>query len=160
MKNGYTLIDPKGLKSINEKLASLSQLEREDLKDKLKTGIQWNTDVTLPDAQHQVSQIYCSALPVAYNHNIETSHWEAFSRIILEATYESTILAAILNMEKNKSNKVYLTLVGGGAFGNEEQWILESLQKVIRKYKNLPLNVKIVSYGRSNPNLVRCIDDI
>lgn len=137
----------------------MSYEQREDLKSKLKTGIQWNTEVTLPGAEHKVSQIYCSALPVAYDHNIETSYWEAFSRVILEATYESTILAGVLNMEKYKS-KVFLTLVGGGAFGNEEHWILESLQKVIRKYKNLPLDVRIVSYGRSNPSLVMSLEEI
>lgn len=160
MKNGFTLMDLQGLLAINKKLANMSYEQREDLKSKLKTGIQWNTEVTLPGAKHKVSQIYCSALPVAYNHNIETSYWEVFSRVILEATYESTILAGVLNMEKYKSNKVFLTLVGGGAFGNEEHWILESLQKVIRKYKNQPLDVRIVSYGRSNPSLVMSLEEI
>ena len=142
MKNGFTLMDLQGLLAINKKLANMSYEQREDLKSKLKTGIQWNTEVTLPGAKHKVSQIYCSALPVAYNHNIETSYWEAFSRVILEATYESTILAGVLNMEKYKSNKVFLTLVGGGAFGNKEHWIFESLQKVIRReYKTIPLDV-------------------
>ena len=160
MKNGYTIMDLEGLLAINKKLANMSYEQREDLKNKLKTGIQWNTEVTLSGAEHKVSQIYCSALPVAYNHNIKTSYWEAFSRIILEVTYESTILAGVLNMEKYKSNKVFLTLVGGGAFGNEEHWILESLQKVIRKYKKLPLDLRIVSYGRSNPSLVMSLEEI
>lgn len=160
MKNGFTLMDLQGLLAINKKLANMSYEQREDLKSKLKTGIQWNTEVTLPGAEHKVSQIYCSALPVAYDHNIETSYWEAFSRVILEATYESTILAGVLNMEKYKSNKVYLTLVGGGAFGNKEHWIFESLQKVIRKYKNQPLDVRIVSYGRSNPSLMMSLEEI
>lgn len=63
-------------------------------------------------------------------------------------------------MLNNNSNKVFLTLIGGGAFGNEEHWILDSLQKTIRKFKNVPLDIKIVSYGRSNPNLVKCINEI
>jgi hypothetical protein len=59
----------------------------------------------------------------------------------------------MINMEKFNSNVVYLTLVGGGAFGNEEFWILESLEKAVEKFKNVPLDLKIVSYGRSNDKL-------
>ncbi|MFN2262253.1 MAG: hypothetical protein ABR595_09345 [Psychroflexus sp.] len=159
MQNGYALVNQNGLLAINKRIAQLNEAGRENLKEKLKTGIQWNTDVTKSDTKHKVSQIYCSALPVAYS-QIESSHWEYFARVILEATYESTLYAAVLNMENNNSNKVFLTLVGGGAFGNEEHWILESLQKAIRKFKDIPLDITIVSYGRSNPNLVKCIHEI
>ena len=159
MKNGYALINQNGLLKINKIIAGFSELERERLKQKLKIGVQWNTEVTKSITKHKVSQVYCSALPVAYSH-IESFYWEYFARVILEATYESTLFAAIMNMKNNKSNKVYLTLVGGGAFGNEEYWILESLQKSIRKFKNVPLDIKIVSYGESNPNLINCLNEI
>ena len=159
MKNGYALINQNGLLTINKKIAEFNELERENLKEKLKTGIQWNTEVTKSNTKHKVSQIYCSALPVAYS-QIEPFYWEYFARVILEATYESTLLAGVLNMENNKSNKVFLTLVGGGAFGNEEYWILESMQKAIRKFKNVPLDIRIVSYGNSNANLIKCINEI
>lgn len=159
MKNGYALINQNGLLTINKKIAEFTELERESLKEKLKTGIQWNTEVTKSNTKHKVSQIYCSALPVAYS-QIESFYWEYFARVILEATYESTLLAGVLNMENNKSNKVFLTLVGGGAFGNEEYWILESMQKAIRKFKNVPLDIKIVSYGKSNSELLKYIKEI
>lgn len=63
-------------------------------------------------------------------------------------------------MKQNKSNIIYLTLVGGGAFGNEEYWILESMQKAIRKFITVPLDIRIVSYGHSNLNLVQAINEI
>ena len=159
MQNGYAMVNQNGLIAINKKIANLTETERENLKEKLKTGIQWNTEVTKSDTKHKVSQIYCSALPVAYS-DIEPSYWEPFARIILEATYESTLYAGVLNMENNNSNKVFLTLVGGGAFGNEENWILESLQKAIIKFKNVPLDISIVSRSRPNPNLMKCINEI
>lgn len=159
MQNGYALVNQNGLLTINKRIAELTEIERESLKEKLKTGVQWNTEVTKSDKKQRVSQIYCSALPVAYSH-IESFYWEYFARLILEATYESTLLAGVLNMENNKSTKVFLTLVGGGAFGNEEYWILESMQKAIRKFKNVPLDIRIVSYGSSNPNLIKCINEI
>jgi hypothetical protein len=159
MLNGYALVNFNGLLAINKKIAQLTETKRENLKEKLKTGIQWNTEVTISDTKHKVSQIYCSALPVAYS-QVESFYWEYFARIILEAAYEATLCAGVLNMENNNSNKVFLTLIGGGAFGNEEHWILESLQKAIRKYQKVPLDIKIVSYGRSKPNLIKCINEI
>ena len=159
MKNGYALVNQNGLLAINKKLASLSHEEREELKGKLKIGIQWNTEVTKSLTKHTVTQVYCSALPVAYS-NIEVIYWEYFSRLILEATYEATLYVAIENLKTYGSNLVYLTLVGGGAFGNEEHWILDSLIKTIIKFKNVPLDIRVVSYGRSNQNLIRCINAI
>lgn len=159
MKNGYALVNQNGLLTINKKIAQLDEFQREELKGKLKIGIQWNTEVTISQTKHKVSQIYCSALPVAYSY-IESFYWESFARLILEATYEATLYTAVLNMKQNKSNVIYLTLVGGGAFGNEEYWILESMQKAIRKFITVPLDIRIVSYGHSNLNLVKAINEI
>ena len=159
MRNGYALVNQEGLLKINKIISTLNIEGREQLKGKLKLGIQWNTEVTKSASKHRVSQIYCSALPVAYS-SIESIYWEYFARIILEATYEATFHAAVLNLSKYNSNKLYLTLVGGGAFGNEEHWILESLQKVLRKFQHIPLDVKVVSYGRSNGNLINALNEI
>lgn len=157
MSNGYALINQNGLLNINKQLSNLSKNEREHLKGKLKIGIQWDTEVTLVENKQIVSQIYCSALPVAYS-QIESYYWENFARIILEATYEATLHAAMINLNKGKSNKVFLTLVGGGAFGNDFDWIIESFIKAIEKFKSIPLNIKIVSYGSSNTLLKKAIE--
>jgi hypothetical protein len=152
MKNGYALFDQEGLLAVNKKLSKLSDTQRESLKGKLKVGIQWNTEVTLSDSKQKVTQIYCSALPVAYCQT-DPLYWESFARLILEATYEATFFTALENRMNNGSNLVYLTLVGGSAFGNEEHWIQESLGKVMDKFKSVPLDIKIVSYGKPNSNL-------
>ena len=55
----------------------------------LRIGIQWNTQVTLNDSKHLVTQAYCSALPVAYSHHPSTL-WAEFARLVLEAAYEVT----------------------------------------------------------------------
>ena len=159
MQNGYAMFTQEGILSLNKRLASLSNIQREDLKNNLKTGIQWNTEVTKSITRHKVSQIYCSALPVSYC-RLDSIYFEKFSRIILEATYESTLYASLINLEKNNNDKVYLTLVGGSAFGNEEHWILESMQQALRKFRNTPLDVKVVSFRKSNMNLVNCIKGI
>ena len=87
MKNGYALASREGLLNISAQINSLDAEQREQLKDKLKIGIQWDTQVTINGLNQLVSQAYCSALPVAYSH-IESSSWESFARLILEATYE------------------------------------------------------------------------
>lgn len=158
MTNGYAVLSLEGLLNINKQLGSFSYSQREFLKGKLKVGTQWNTEVTLTDKKQIVSQIYCSALPVAYSH-IESFYWENFARIILEATYEATLHTALINLKNNKSNKVFLTLVGGGAFGNDLDWILESLFKALDKFRITPLDVSIVSYGNSNHILKQEIDN-
>lgn len=150
MKNGYAMFTQSGLQLVNKKLSQFNDTEREKLKGKLKTGIQWNTEVTISESKHKVTQIYCSALPISYN-NIDSAYWEEFARIILEALYESTLYTGMLNMERNGSNLVYLTLVGGGVFGNNKEWILDSIRKAIDKFRNVPLDIKIVSYKESKP---------
>lgn len=158
MRNGYALATQAGLLTINAHLSSLSESEREALKGKLKIGLQWNTEVTFSENHQLVSQAFCSALPVAYSH-VSPTYWEDFARLILEATYEATLYAALLNLEKTNCNKVYLTLVGGGAFGNSFYWITESLTKALEKFRNTSLDVRIVSYGKSNPRIQELIRD-
>lgn len=148
MRNGYALVSQKGLEHIDKRINELNTEEREALKGRLKFGIQWDTEVTLSDTKHLVTQVYCSALPVTYSH-ISSHYWETFARVILEATYEATLYAGLINYEKTGNPTVYLTLVGGGAFGNEMPWIIESLHTAILKFMHTPLDVRIVSYGSS-----------
>ena len=150
MQNGYCFPNREGLKNINAQILKMTALEQDELKAKLKLGIQWNTEVTTNENQQLVSQIYCSALPIGYVSNIEESLWENFARLILEAVYEATLYAGLINYRETGSKKVYLTLVGGGVFRNNIEWILDAISLSILKFKNTPLEVKVVSYGSSN----------
>ena len=149
MSNGYVLSSSEGLKNISQQIKGKSKQEYEQLKNKLKIGLQWDTEVTISENKHLVSQAYCSGLPVAYS-NVKSEYWEDFARLILEATYEATFFAALSNYNKTGNNKVFLTLVGGGVFGNKSQWIFDAIKKAIDKFSNTPLDIKIVSYGSSN----------
>jgi hypothetical protein len=150
MKNGYALASHKGLMEIQQRLQAATENELDELRQLLRIGIQWNTQVTLKDCQHQVSQVYCSALPVAYS--TQPPHlWEQFARLILEASYEATICTAILNSQTNRNNKLFLTLLGGGAFGNATDWIVDGIDRALRLYRDFDLDIAIVSYGSSKP---------
>jgi hypothetical protein len=150
MKNGYALPTAEGLKEVDSKLAVMSEAALDELRSKLKIGVQWETQVTLSSSEHLVTQAYCSALPVAYS-GLSSRLWERFARLILEAAYEATLAAAVLNAAKTGKKLVYLTLLGGGAFGNDQDWILDAIRRAAKLYNKHDLDVKIVSFRHSNP---------
>ena len=79
---------------------------------------------------------------------------EAFAELVLEASYEATICAAIINSAKpTGNNKVFLTLLGGGAFGNDLGWIINAIERAVMRYRNYKLDVFVVSYRASNSHL-------
>ncbi|MCL6433296.1 MAG: hypothetical protein K6T90_03625 [Leptolyngbyaceae cyanobacterium HOT.MB2.61] len=159
MKNGYALASRSGLVEIAKQLRALNESEIDRLRQKLRIGIQWNTQVTLNNCKHLVSQAYCAALPVAYtDHSPEL--WAEFARLVLEGAYEATICTAVLNSVRNGNNRVFLTLLGGGAFGNQIDWIIGAIRRALNLYKNIGLDIAIVSYGSSNPGIQELVNEI
>ncbi len=156
MKNGYALASEKGLIEINNRLKSSSEKEIDELRQLLHVGIQWNTEVTIADSQQFVSQIYCSALPVAYSNHLPQL-WAEFALLVLEASYEASLCAGLLNSIRNGNKKLYLTLIGGGAFGNEIEWIINAIQRALNLFKHYDLDVIIVSYSCSNTHIQKLV---
>jgi len=156
MRNGYTLASRDGLIDISERLEASTEKERDRLRERLRIGIQWDTQVTIGDSSHLVTQAYCSALPVAYSQH-PSDLWESFARLVLEASYEATVCAAILNVQETENKRVFLTLLGGGAFGNRTDWIMDSIERALRLYGDRDLEVAIVSYGTSKPTVRRLV---
>jgi protein-tyrosine phosphatase len=157
MKNGYALPSAEGLKEVDSKLSQMSESELDVLRCQLQIGLQWDTQVTLDGCEHLVTQAYCSAMPVAYS-GLPTRLWERFAKLILEAAYEATFASAVLNAARIGNKSVYLTLIGGGVFGNDITWILDAVRRAVKLYSHYDLEVKIVSYRSSNPG-VRSICD-
>ncbi len=152
MVNGYALPSAAGLTEIDELLKGLDEPGRDRLRQALQIGLQWDTQVTLDGSSHLVSQAYCSALPVAYTRH-PSELWARFATLVLEASYEATICAAILNSVRTRNRTVFLTLLGGGAFGNEREWILHAIRRSISLYHEFGLDIAIVSHGNSNPHV-------
>lgn len=152
MENGYALASEEGLKEIRRQLANMNDVEVDDLRGTLRIGLQWGTEVTINNSGHQVTQAFCSGVPVAYSPH-SPDLWEAFARLVLDATYEATLAAAVVNHSRTSNNLVYLTLIGGGAFGNRTDWIVSAIRRALELFKEHPLDVKIVSYARHNPHL-------
>ena len=149
MQNGYAMASAQGLTEISSRLGSMSGQERDALRKKLRIGIQWDTQVTIRGCSHLVTQAYGSALPVAYLDHGD-GLWRPFARLVLEASYEATLWAALLNYARTGNDRVYLTLLGGGVFGNEEDWIFGAINRALELFAHVPLDVAIVSHQESN----------
>jgi len=145
MQNGYALASEQGLREIASRLASS---ERDHLRATLRVGLQRETQVTIDGCEHAVSQIYGSALPVAYSQH-PASLWEPFARLVLEASYEATLCAAV----REGNNSVYLTLLGGGAFGNAASWIVDAMERALRLHEDSGLEVVVVNFRELRPDV-------
>ena len=135
---------------------------REMLISKLKIGVQWDTQVTdSPDALHpvHVTQTYNSAISIGYS---RAMGWDELARIVLDASYEATLLVAALKVLRSIASSgrsvdgpcVYLTQVGGGVFGNDHEWILAAIRRGCTAVENLagiPLRVAVLHYGAVHP---------
>ena len=154
MRNGYALCTESGLASIARTLDAMSAGELDALRDRLRVGLHWDVEVTGGIAPGLlVSQVFCSALPVAYT-RIPGARWQAFATLVLEAAYEATLWATTLNTHRTGSNVVYLTRVGGGVFGNETAWIDGAIRRALKKVAGLGLDVRLVSYGQPDQDLL------
>ncbi len=161
MQNGYLFPSDKGIVEITETIRSAGEADRDALLTHLRIGLQLDTEVTLEGTGHRVSQAYCSALPVAYGKQ-PTDDWAMFAQLVLDAAYEATLAAAVMNAERTGNRVVYLTLLGGGVLGNRDLWITDAIERAFQKHIHHGLDVRVVSYGQSKPavaELVRRLND-
>lgn len=79
---------------------------------------------------HKICQVYCAAMNLDQGRSGETNaRLESNgvkAKLLLEAAYMGTYLAAI----RHGCKKVFLTLIGGGVFGNSTATILDVIEKV------------------------------
>ncbi|MGE4088383.1 MAG: hypothetical protein AB7F93_09885 [Immundisolibacter sp.] len=148
MRNGYAMCTAAGLDEIDQRLGSLDEQAVDELRAKLRIGLHWQVDVTdLPEPGRRVSQAFCSALPVAYQ-RYPPHQWMRFARPVLEAAYEATMLAAVINRASHGSATVFLTSLGGGAFGNQPAWIHAAMGRGLNLVREAGLDVRLVSRTR------------
>ncbi|SFM04992.1 hypothetical protein [Methylobacterium pseudosasicola] len=147
MRNGYALATRDGLSAASDYLRAADTEALDELRGLLRVGLHTDVEVTDgPSPGPLVSQVFCSALPVAYG-RLPPAAWAPFASLVLEAAYEATLLAARLNAARGASNRVLLTRLGGGAFGNDDAWIDQAMLRALRRASGDDLDIAIVSYG-------------
>jgi hypothetical protein len=155
MRNGYALAKRDGLAAIGRHLATLSAEGIDRLRGLLRIGLHQDVEATEAPGPDRplVSQAFCSALPVAYT-PLAPARWEPFARLVLEAAYEATLWAGVLNARRGRSKIVFLTLLGGGAFGNPGAWIDAAIRRALALAAGYDLDVRLVSYGPPSRDLL------
>lgn len=174
------------------KQAPPSQPSYEDLMGLVKIGLHADVGVTfrtrfegVVDVSEglTVTQAYCSALSCAYS-GIATAHWASFAKLVLDATYEATLWAAVLNAVRadnstpivanvggtetrefpapSQAHKhdVFLSFIGGGVFGNDPEWISDAIGRAlaIMHKHNAPIRVHIAHFRRIDDQYVHFIE--
>lgn len=159
MSNGYALCTADGLRAIGSLLDQASEELRDELRGHLAIGLHRNVEVTDIDSGERrvVSQAFCSALPLGYSRE-SRSLWEPFARLVLDATYEATLLAGAEQAATGGSNTVLLTRVGGGVFNNDEAWITDATERALGIVEDAGLDVRIVGHRGVSTDVQGIID--
>lgn len=154
MQNGYALATRTGLDMISAHLREIGEAASSELAGRLRIGVHQGVEVTDGPSSPGplVTQVFCSALPVAYGRWPQPL-WEDFAQLVLNAAYEATLLAGVLNSRQGGSNIVLLTMLGGGAFGNAREWIHTAIRRSLEKTQGHGLDVRLVSYGPPSAEL-------
>ena len=154
MRNGYLLPTAATLQNISECL----QATPEQWMGYIQIGVHNNVQVTLSsDPDQIVHQLYCSAMPVSYS-GIPSHIWEPLGRLVLNAAYELSVRVAIEHAQRTGSKTLFLTLLGGGAFGNPTDWITDAILRALKIVEFSGLDVVVVSYGRSQPAVQELVE--
>ena len=154
VKNGYIESTEKQLQDLNNLLCDKKLVE--ELMSKLRIGIQWDTQVTdCVENPAFVTQTYNSAISINYSTVDNKELWEPLAKLVLEASYEATLLTAVIHNANLVSRgqfpqPVLLTKVGAGVFGNKVEWVAEAIAKAIQKIRSLGcyLDIKVVDFGQ------------
>ena len=154
MQNGYALATRAGLEMIAAHLRETGDTAVNELAGHLRVGVHQGVEVTDGPSSPgpRVTQVFCSALPVAYGRWPQPL-WRDFAQLILNAAYEATLLAGVLNNQRGGSNIVLLTMLDSGAFGNAPEWIHTAIHQALCKTNDRGLDVRLVSYGQPSAEL-------
>jgi hypothetical protein len=156
MQNGYALCTAKGLTAIAYLLETAGEDVIDGVRSALAIGLHRDVEVT-DGSGRRVSQAYCSALPVAYSSHGRGS-WEPFARLVLEASYEAVMLAAVEQAGDGGSNTVLLTRIGGGVFENGDDWIDSAIERAMDLVKDAGLEIIFVAHRAATPGVRAIVD--
>lgn len=162
MRNGYALPHRDGLAAIAAHLTGCDEAERDALRALLAIGVQHDAQVTDLDPSRPrvtVSQAFCSALPLGYA-ALPEALWAPLATLVLAASYEATLRAALTRAAAGGSNIVLLTRVGGGVFGNPTAWIDAAIDRALAldDIAAAGLDVRLVCYRQIDASTQRLVD--
>jgi hypothetical protein len=155
-KNGYAMPTRRGaMREVGQRLDADAELA-ERVRRAVRVAVHWDATVTdgSDTAPHQVCQVFTSAMPIAYTADTTTvAEWRSVACVALDGLYDATLAAAALLAERRgRRVRVFLTAVGGGAFGTPLEWVAEAAQRALDAYAGAPLDVVFVHYRYLSPD--------
>lgn len=174
VQGGYTMADDAQLLELNAHLAELETAGGLDsVRAALRVGLHDDVEVSatnwgmklLGSKEHLVSQVFGSACAVAYNRSSDPKNWDKLALLVLEASYEATLYAALLSAQRHRgakgSKKVFLTCLGGGVFGNPMESIVGAVRRACDLFSGYDLDIRIVTAsGAVHPALLQLERDV
>lgn len=111
-----------------------------ELYEQIQVGVHTDVQVTagkelgndqqllIADQEQHINQVFTAAFDMANtNHQFRTEPTAcSWAQSIIDAAYEGTILSAIAHGKK----RVFLTMVGGGVFGNKTTWPSKAMMRM------------------------------
>lgn len=181
VRNGYVEISSKSdLERLNAAIVQSDDAPlRDELVSRVRIGIHDDTEVTdilvgensrkasgeSIDERKFVTQTFNSAISIGYS-SFPRSLWRPMARLVLDATYEATLLVGALKTirkiqkqqeKENGTRKVatrptiFLTKVGGGVFRNKDDWIIEAIGEAVERVETMSgvgLDIRLVHFGQ------------
>ncbi len=178
--NGYVhTTGAESLRRLNSLLAAKSDAERERLKSLIRVGVHSDVGVTFTSrvgnsslempsndkvpVNTLVTQVFAAAISCSRS-SFENVLWEPLARLVLEATYEATLLAAVINCISHNgeacSRDVFVAFNGSEGFGNDQRWINEAIVKALLSVAamDVGLHVHICHYRNPKEDVIEDID--
>lgn len=146
MTNGYL---SSSVENMHEFTQMLQECDRDALLASIRIGLQTRVHVNFESRRYwkeappaiEVHQAFCSAVPCSYDRAVPLDSYAPLAKLVLDAAYEATLLAA----KACGAKRVYLTMIGGGSFGNRKEWIASAIGRALAKIGQ-GLDVKICHY--------------
>jgi len=133
IRGGYSFGDEKGLKELGAELERRGSDGRKRLRDLIRFGMHFDCEVTAAPEPIKLSQIFCSAISIAYS-DLSSEDWEPLARLVLESAYEATMYATVIARSRRDTRadepaRALLTKLGAGVFGNKQEWVADAVKK-------------------------------
>eukprot|EP01125_Pyxidicula_operculata_P019024 TRINITY_DN6857_c0_g1_i3.p1 TRINITY_DN6857_c0_g1~~TRINITY_DN6857_c0_g1_i3.p1 ORF type:complete len:193 (+),score=22.30 TRINITY_DN6857_c0_g1_i3:70-648(+) len=139
MMNGYVTLTgnepkfPKINSSEYRKLLNLSWIAyHRDVQ--VTSGHRTETLQRVYDQEQIVDQVFSAAVNVRQGRsgteNAKAPRSDIKCRFALDVAYQGTYMIAIVN----KRSQIFLTMMGGGAFGNKSEWIYDAIIEAHKKF--------------------------
>jgi hypothetical protein len=159
IRNGYIIFSDEEvayLKSMNLNYEDFSDIQVGiQKKVQVTSGLKRGGKITLCKSEEQIiNQVFTAALNLGGLNSkySKIPEIQKLAKFLLKGAYMATIFSAIENANNQPAsfkgrNKLYLTLIGGGVFGNEHSWIAEALYSCIDLIKQSGLQIYLIIYA-------------